>query len=106
MNNCLSYNLSKIKFMETDDEAYQILLNKKENYMEESERITKNITQAHRIFVFKNNKMMKNLKANMNELNEIKNTNKELQNQITKLQDLILKLKTENKKILENGDFP
>ena len=106
MNNCLSYNLSKIKFLETDDEAYQILLNKKENYMEESERITKNITQAHRIFVFKNNKMMKNLKANMNELNEIKNTNKELQNQITKLQDLILKLKTENKKILENGDFP
>ena len=53
MNNCLSYNLSKIKFMETDDEAYQILLNKKENYMEESERITKNITQAHRIFVLK-----------------------------------------------------
>ena len=50
--------------------------------------------------------MMKNLKANMNELNEIKNTNKELQKQITKVQDLILKLKTENKKILENGDFP
>ena len=102
-NNCLSYEQSKIKFKETDDEAYRNLLNKKENYMEESERVSKNIKQAQRTFVFKNTKMLHHLQINIKELNDIKNENKGHQEEIKKLQELIQKLKAENKKIMENG---
>ena len=102
-NNCLSYEQSKIKFKETDDEAYRNLLNKKENYMEESERVSKNIKQAQRTYVFKNTKMLHHLQINIKELNDIKNENKGHQEEIKKLQELIQKLKAENKKIMENG---
>ena len=103
MNNCFSNELSKIKFIETDDEAYHNLLNKKENYLEESERISKNINLAHRTFVFKNTKMLHHLQLNIKELNDIKIANNELQEEIKELQDLMHKLKAENKKNMENG---
>ena len=103
MNNCLSNELSKIKFIDTDDNAYQVLLNKKENYLEESERLSKNINQAHRTFAFKNTKMLHHLQINIKELNDIKIANNELQEEIKKLQEIIKKLKADNKKNMENG---
>ena len=103
MNNCLSNDLSKIKFIDTDDNAYQVLLNKKENYLEKSERLSKNINQAHRTFAFKNTKMLHHLQINIKELNDIKIANNELQEEIKKLQEIIKKLKADNKKNMENG---
>ena len=49
-NNCFSYDFSKINFKETDDETYHNLLNKKENYMEESYRISNNIKETNKAF--------------------------------------------------------
>ena len=103
MNNCLSNDLMKIKYIDTDDQAYHYLLNKRENYLEESERISKNINQANRNFSFKNKKMLHHLQINIKELNDIKIANNELKKEINKLQDLIQKLRIENKKKMENG---
>ena len=103
MNNCLSNDLMKIKYIDTDDQAYHNLLSKRENYLEESERLSKNINQAHRNFSFKNKKMLHHLQINIKELNDIKIANNELKKEINKLQDLIQKFKVENKKKMENG---
>ena len=101
--NSFSCDLNKIKFKEIDDEIYHNLLNKKENYMEESERISKNIKDINKIFFTKYNKVVNNLKKNINKLNEIKVINNGLQTEIKKLQDLMSEMQNENKKILENG---
>ena len=71
--------------------------------MEESERSSKNIKDINKIFFTKYNKVVNNLKKNINKLNEIKVINNGLQTEIKKLQDLMSEMQNENKKILENG---
>jgi len=101
--NCFSYDFTKIKFKEIDDEVYHNLLNRKENYMEESERISKNIKETNKAFIFKYNKIVNNLKKNINKLNEIKIINTGVKNEIKKLQDLMKRIKEESKKSVDNN---
>ena len=101
--NCFSCDFTKLRFKETDDEAYHNLLNRKENYMEESDRLSKNIKETNRAFIVKYNKIVNNLKKNINKLNEIKIINTGVQNEIKKLQDLMKRIKEENKKSIDNN---
>lgn len=101
--NSFSYDFNKIKFKEMNDEIYHSLLNKKENYIEESERISRNIKEINKTFFSKYNQIVNNLKKNIDKLNEIKIINKGLQAEIKKLKDLKSEMQTEDKKIIENG---
>ena len=78
------------------------MLDKKENYLEESERISKNIQDINKSFLSKYTKAMSNFKKNINKLNEIKIINNGLQTEIKKLQDLMIQIQEEAKKIKEN----
>ena len=100
--NHLSYDFNKIKCNEITDEDYKNLLDKKENYLEESERISKNIQDINKSFLSKYTKSMSNFKKNINKLNEIKIINNGLQTEIKKLQDLMIQIQEEAKKIKEN----
>ena len=81
-----------------DDEIYHNLLNKKENYKEESERISQNIKELNKAFLIKYNKVLINLKQNIDKLNDIKIINNGLQTEIKKLQDLMSEIQDESKK--------
>ena len=100
--NFLPYDFNKINCNDISDEDYKNLLDKKENYMEESERISKNIQDINKSFLSKYSKIVNNLKKNINKLNEIKVINTGLQIEIKKLQDLMSQIQGENKKNKEN----
>ena len=103
--NCFSFDFRKIKYKDMDDEIYHNLLNKKENYKEESERISQNIKEINKAFVIKYNKILNSLKQNINKLNDIKIINNGLQTEIKKLQDLMNEIQDESKKNnIENGN--
>ena len=80
-----------------NDEIYYNLLNKKENYKEESERISQNIKELNKAFLIKYNKVLINLKQNIDKLNDIKIINNGLQTEIKKLQDLMSEIQDESK---------
>ena len=100
--NFLPYDFNKINCNDISDEDYKNLLDKKENYMEESERISKNIQDINKSFLSKYSKIVNNLKKNINKLNEIKVINTGLQIEIKKLLDLMSQIQGENKKNKEN----
>ena len=100
--NFLPYDFNKINCNDISDEDYKNLLDKKENYMEESERISKNIQDINKSFLSKYSKIVNNLKKNINKLNEIKVINTGLLIEIKKLQDLMSQIQGENKKNKEN----
>jgi len=96
--NCFSFDFSKLKYKDMDDEIYHNLLNKKDNYKEESERISQNIKELNKAFLIKYNKVLINLKQNIDKLNDIKIINNGLQTEIKKLQDLMSEIQDESKK--------
>ena len=98
-------DLNNIKYNEISDEDYHNLLNKKENFMEESERISENIKEINKNFLSKYNKIVTNMKNNINKLKDIKIINRGLHDEIKKLQDLMsmIKDKKESKKIEDNN---
>jgi hypothetical protein len=103
--NCFSFDFSKLKYKDMDDEIYHNLLNKKDNYKEESERISQNIKDINKTFLIKYNKILNNLKQNINKLNDIKIINNGLQTEIKKLQELMNEIQDERKKNnIENGN--
>ena len=71
--------------------------------MEESDRLSKNIKETNKIFIVKYNKIVNNLKKNVNKLNEIKIINTGVENEIKKLQDLMKRINEENKKAIDNN---
>ena len=76
---------------------YQKLLNRKNNFLKEKERIDFNMKEIQKIFSSKYNKINNCLKENLNKLNDIKINNKNLQEEINKLQQLVKEIQTKNK---------